>query len=447
MSGPNSESFKRYLNTLPKVYNAEFNRVIRALLLSIAASDDEIKTQIQNAKDQLFVRTATGKNLDELANSLGVSRPLALGLTDNEFQELVPNLSLKPKQIKKAFYDTADIFWGPLFSRTNITSNNVAPFNLNVGDEIKLRVDNGDIQTVKVLTGDFDTPGAATAEEVVTILSKIDGITAIVLEDALSGDKSVNIRTNTPGSVGILEVITSSGIGVSKLDFTVGEYDILTLDQRVSIYNINPHEIIMELPAIVPALRRTLKGSHHFHEDATLEPPKGTAQGIWAGSFLFDPNGTAGNFTVTSQKALLTQSISKGDILTSITVDDNSNFTSGTGKLIFGFGLTAQEVPVTYRGIPNSNTILIDPGYSFENDHPIGTAVNVILNEEAYVPRRNGVDLAVYLTSPSGAREIVQVILDSLKAAGIILRFVILAPKYKYLLDNPYLSEDNAPSM
>jgi hypothetical protein len=113
---------------------------------------------------------------------------------------------------------------------------------------------------------------------------------------------------------------------------------------------------------------------------------------------------------------------------------------------ILNFGRATEEVPIRYRGVPNSNTILIDPSYVFENDHAAGESINVISSQMPYIPRKSGVDLAIYFTSPSGAREIVEQILDTLKAAGIIIRFLVLAPKYKYLIDNPYLSDDDAPS-
>lgn len=442
MSGLQDEAFKKYLATLPSVFKPEFNPVFRALLLAIASSDAEICQQVQNGKDQLFIRTASGAKLAELAQSLGVAKPATLGLTDTEFQELVPNLSLKPKQLKKSFYDTADVFWGPLFSRANIITNNIATYNLNVGDELTFAIDNGLQQTVKVLTGDIATPGAATAEELVILLSKLNQITAEVIEDSITGNKTVNLRTNTPGAVGSIEVFASSGIGTSKVDFTIGKFDILDLNQRVAVYNINPNELLIEIPAIVPALRRTLKGSHHFHQDGTLEPPKGAQQGIWAGSFLFNPTGTNGNFTITGQKAIIQQAVNKGQVLTSLSVDSTSSFNATSGTLVFGFGTTTQEVPVGFRGVPNSNTILIDPSYTFANDHPIGTTINVISDQKAYTPTRDGTDLAFYLTSPSGARDIVEGILKTLAAAGVKVKFLVLAPTYKYLLDNPYISDD-----
>lgn len=437
---------KRYVNTLPRTFKPDSNEVILALLLALSEVDAETENQVDAAKDQLFVRTATGKQLDKLANSLGVSRPQTLGLTDTEFQNLIPNLSLKPKQIKKSFYDTADVFWGPSFSRANLTSSNAGPFNLLIGDTFTLKVDGKAEQTVKILTGDIAISGAATASEVQAILSKFTGVTVTIQTDPITLDQFINVRTNTPGSVGSVEFTGGTGVGSSKVDFTLKEYTILDLSQRVSIYNINPNELLIEIPAIIPTLRRTLKGSHHFHADSTLEPPRGTTNTIWAGSFLFNPDGSSGTFTVTSQRSTIQQVIQKNTVVPSLLVADTSLFTQTSGFLIFGFGSDKEEQPVRFRGVPNSNTILLDPAYTFQYDHAIGTTVNVISDQAPYTPKRSGTDLAVYLTSPSGSRTIVQGILDTLKAAGIIINFVVLAPSYKYIIDNPYLDTDDAPS-
>lgn len=442
-----SDSLKRYIDTVPKVFRPAHNRVISALLQALAESDDEIQTQIQNAKGQNFVRTATGQNLDRLANSLGVSRPPTLGMSDTDYQNLIPNLSLKPKQIKKAFYDTADIFWGPLFSRANITSNNSGPFDVSAGDEFDVIIDGSGTQRIKVLTGDIASPGAATAAEIQVILSRIVGATTQILKDSLTGNERINIRTNTPGSVGTVEILgTSTMVGPTKLDFDIGPVDILDLPQRVSIYNIDADTLLIEIPSIVPVLRRTLKGSHHFHLDGTLEPEVPPANGIWVGSFFFNPSGSGGAFTVTSQTATLQQTINKGDVLTSLTVDDTSKIVNPSGVLMLNFGRMTQEVPIKYRGVPNANTILIDPSYVFKNDHASGQIINVISAQEPFTPNKDGSDYAIYLTSPSGAREVVQEILATLAAAGIIVKFLILAPKYKYLIDNPYLPDDDAPT-
>ena len=437
----NSNSLNRFFNTIPSTFNPELNRVMYALIYAIALSDDDVEASIADAKAQLFVRTATGQNLEALGKSLGVAKPQSLGLTDTEFQELIPNLSLKPKTIRKAFYDTADIFWGPLYSRANVKTNNFAPFNVQVGDQISVSVNNGLLQNIKVLNGDLAANGTATSAELVNILSRVVGATPSIQTDSLTGHDFINLRTNTPGSTGSIEIYPSSMLGTAKVDFTIGTFDILKLDQRVVVYNINPNELLVEIPAVIPALRRTLRGSHHFHADATIASPVPPNNGIWQGSFMFSPNGQMNNFTVSKQHCALQQTISKGQIYTSVAVDNNSSFLQPSGDLIFDFGTDSQEGPVKYRGIQNVDTVLIDPGYVFKFDHASGSSMNVISSRQPYTPDKTGKDLAIYMTSPSGARSVVQTILASLAAAGIIVNFQVLAPTYKYIIDNPYTDD------
>ncbi|MCG3175463.1 MAG: hypothetical protein MOGMAGMI_00392 [Candidatus Omnitrophica bacterium] len=437
----------RYIRTIPKAFKPGENPIITAFLKAFSTTDGEVAQQIENTKAQLFVRTAEGTNLDKLANSLGVSRPVELGLDDSKFQELIPNLSLKPKQIRKSFYDTADVFWGPLFSRANVTSNNAALYNIVVGDEFKLRVDGRAEQTVKVLASDILNPGNATAEEVQLILNKFEGLTVSIIEDALTGDEVLNIRTNTPGPQGSIEILPSSGFGIGKVDFDTVKTILLNQDQRVMIYEIRPNEVIVEIPAIVPALRRILTGSHHFHADSTLESPIAPENGIWEGSFFYDVSGSQLSFTVTSQNAITEELVIKNNIKTSVIVDDTSKIIEPFGLLVFGWGTERQEQPVRYRGIPNSKTVLIDPSYLFKFDHPIGEYINVLSATTPYIPRKAGQDLPIYMTSPAGARAAVEQILRSLAAAGVIVNFIILKPSYKYLIDNPYVSDDDAPSI
>jgi hypothetical protein len=432
-------ALEKFVNTIPSIYKPDSNPVINALLTAIATSDDDVQNSIFLAKDQLFVRTATGNNLNILGKSLGVQRPPTLGLQDNEYQNLIPNLSLKPRQIRKAFYDTADVFWGPLFSRANVNSLNSAPYDLNIGDTFILAVDNKAPQTITVLTGDVQILGSATIEEAQTILSRFVGVTVDIETDLQTGNQTLNIRTNTPGPVGAIDILGGNGFSNSKINFLSGHYNILSLDQRVAVYEISPNEITIEIPAVVPALKRTLRGSHHFHQDATLASPVPPANGIWQGSFFYNPTGSEETVTITSQKCSLQQIVLKNSVNVGIAVDDNSNFKNSSGEIFIGYGTSAQEGPIRYRGLPNKNTILIDPGYSFLFDHQIGTTINVVSQDKPYVPRVDGQDLAIYLTSPSDARNIVEAILESLAAAGIVITFVILAPKYRYLIDNPYL--------
>jgi hypothetical protein len=431
-----SDKVERYFLNAPRIINARFNPIVKALFEAWAISDENIVEEIKNTKDQIFVRTASGQYLDRLASGLGVSRPASLGLLDSDFQELIPNLSLKAKQVRQIFYDTMDVFWGPLFSRANVTSLNFEPFNVIIGDKLQVTINHSITEEVEALPGDIAISGAATAEELAAIFSRLKNATPSVIEDQISGNKFINLRTNTPGSRGSIEVLSSSMVGGAKVDFPLEEVDILDLDQRTVVYEITHRELIIEIPAFVPTLRRILRGSHHFHQDETLEAPIPPNNGVWAGSFLFNPGGSA--FSLTGQKTTISENLEAGSVYTKVTVASGNNIPDEKGFIMFDFGRSTQEFPVPYIARPNNNTILLDPSYVFQKTHLSGASINFIEDRQAYKPRTTGADLPIYFTSPVSARTIVQGLLETLAAAGVVVVFKILLPKYKYLVENPY---------
>lgn len=422
---------------LPSHFKSESNPNWKALVAALAESDQSILTQLANTKAQLFVKTAEGTFLDRLGNSLGVSRPAELGLLDADYQQLIPNLSLKPKQLTKTFYDTLDVFWGPTFSRANILSQNVAPFNVSVGDTFEVKIDGTRTARITARIGDISVNGMATAEEIQAIVGAIEGLTVDIVEDTSTGNKRLNIRTDTPGARGSLEITPTKAFpGVGWLAGT--RVRVTDLPQRTVIYQVEPGTMVIELPAVVPTLRRTLKGSHHFHDTAAIEPAVPPANGVWAGSFLYST--TQQPFVVTARKCVLEQEILKGSVLSQITVSDTTVLPPDGGNLIFDFGKETQEQPVGYVTIPNSKTILVDPGHTFSFGHKINSEINFLLPNQTtpYEPRRTGEDLAIYLTSPGNSRSVVQDLIEQLAAAGITVTFVILLPEYKYICDNPF---------
>jgi hypothetical protein len=425
------KKFERYQKTLPSTYRVGTNPVITALIKTIADSDDVIIEQQQAVREQRYTISASGKYLEGLGSNVGVNRPTELGLIDDDYRRLIPVLSYRSKQIRKTFYDLLDIFWSPLFSRANVTTQNVADFALNIGDEIKVKINDGETQVIKVRTSDLAVDGTATAAEAATLLSRLKGATISIITDVTTGDKAINVRSDAVGPSGSVEFLASSGIGGAKLDFELKRILIVDLDQRVSIYEIENRELLIEIPAILPVVKRSLKGSHHFHADSTLE-------GDFVGSFLFSPKGSK-SFNVTRQRAQLQAEIQAGNVYTTLTVDDTSLFENTSGYLIFNFGKNTEEQPVKYIAVPNTNTILIDPSHKFENTHIVGSYVNVIINSlQPLTPRISGDDYAIYMTSPAQSRVLVQELVKSLAAAGVIITFIIKLPEYKYLCTNPY---------
>jgi hypothetical protein len=433
------DAVAKMLNDLPQVFNAKVNPVIKALVTAWATSDQDILTQLDNTKAQLFVKTANGTYLDKLASAVGVSRPANTGINDTVFSQLIPNLSFKNKQIYKAFYDTMDVFWGPLYSRANITGTLSAPFNVTIGQTFSISVDGQMAQFITVKTGDVANNGAATAQEVIDFLNQINTITASLLL-LNTGEQQINIRTNTPGLRGSLLVDDTNNL--PGVGFPTALMTLTQQSQRVAAYQLNPGEVILEIPAFVPVTRDTLLGSHHFHADDTLASPVPSANGVWQGSFFYSTTQTP--FVPTSKTAVLNQSISQGAFLNTLTVSSTAGLPTSGGSLVINFGQNAEEHGLKYFAVLNSQTIEIDASYFFQNDHSPGEVLNVLMpnTNSPYAPRVAGQDLAMYMPSEVDARTSVQTLLETIAAAGIVVKFIILLPHYDYIIASPFANTD-----
>ncbi len=358
------DKFSRMLKNLPSFYRAEANTVVRGLLKSWGLSDDQIEVQLKNTKDQLFVETAEGRNLDRLGSNVGVDRAPELGLDSNDFRKLIPVLSFYPKQVRKTIIDLLDVFWGPNFTRPNINSGNTETFNfgpatleggtanfrqgeklvkgsgtnflstIQPGDYIKpssadgksyqkvsaviddetlqlslawkgnvsisspisigvtrnlsYRVDGREETTIRFIPNAFSDLSAVTINELVTYINSqqehSQNITASTFQDPISGSK-LNIRTNTPGLQGSIKITGGDANDPSRLNFNLDT----EIETRAKVIEVNPNEIVVQIPSSVPVLRRYLKGSAH---------PRDVKATISSDNEVFDFSGLGANSTL-----------------------------------------------------------------------------------------------------------------------------------------------------
>jgi hypothetical protein len=160
--------FERMVKSLPSFYRAEVSIMLGGLLKSWGISDDEVEVQIQNTKDQLFVKTAEGRYLNRLGTNVGVDRPSELGMDDPTFQNLVPVMSFFPKQVRGTIISLLDVFWGPGFTRPNLNSGNPESYDFGPSSTIsgtanfrkdrKLILGTGTQFTVELSVGDYIKP-------------------------------------------------------------------------------------------------------------------------------------------------------------------------------------------------------------------------------------------------------------------------------------------------
>lgn len=360
-----ADKFTRMARSIPNLYKPETNTYIRGLLKAWGLLDDQITVEIQNTKEQLFVATALGKNLDRLGSNVGVTRVAELGIEDKDFRRLIPILSFYPKQVRQTIIALLDVFWGESFTRPNISSGNTETYDfgpevaltgtltfkkdellvkgvgtnflaeIQPGDYIKpsaasgllyakvsgvldnntlqlsiawandtivntpgqlgpvqtleYRVDDLTTKTIRFIPNAFEDLTAVTLEELVNFINSTlehkTLITASIFSDPIAGSK-LNIRTNTPGLRGSIQILGGTANAPLLLNFALD----LQTETRIKVVEVNPNEIVIQIPSSVPVLRRTLKGAAH---------PRESKATIVSNRELFDFSGIGPTSTLT----------------------------------------------------------------------------------------------------------------------------------------------------
>lgn len=212
------EAFDLLASKFPKRYGVKGTEYLRGLLEAFATGDGYIASQIEAARDNLIAVTATGSYLDRRAGLYGIVRGQGAGLLDGDFQKLIPKLGFSPKQITNIMLQLVDTIYGPYASHANTTSSISEPYVMEDGFNLKVRVDDTEINVV-FETEDFLNISTATAQEIATAISKKTAgrLIGSVLTNARTGEKFLNIRTSTIGAQGFIQVI--GGDAQAKLRF------------------------------------------------------------------------------------------------------------------------------------------------------------------------------------------------------------------------------------
>lgn len=361
---------------VPGIYKPQTNAMVKGLLYAWSYEDDQIVQAIQDAKEQIYVKTAQFQYLDSLGSNVGVFRPSSIGLADAQYRELIPALSFYPKQVVPTIRKVLSVFFGA--NNPLVKVNEVNP------NEIVIQIPASVPALRRSLKGSqhfHDYRGTITAVDNIGKTVTVDiGITKALTVDEIQnayfgvGNKDYPILSNSAGSTGVTIQFAAS-IDLSGL--TAGD-----------VFNV--------------------AGVNNY-----------------PGSFV--PNKLA-TFTVTKKRGTIGQALTAGNIYPILTMQDASGIPDTTGKVVFNYGMPNQEGPINYFGRPNNSTILLDPSYVFTKDHTIGEVVNVsVLPYQA--PRIDGSDYSVYLVGVEAARILAQQIVENVLAVGIVVRWIVVDPK------------------
>jgi len=211
------EAFEQLASKFPKRYRVKGTAYLQGLLKALAEGDFYIATQVEAVRDNLLVITASGKNLDRLASNYGVERGRATGVQDDDFKRIIPVMGMSQKQIITTLQKIIDVIYGPYASHANSTCSVPAPYKITNNPFLLVRVDGSDVR-IDFRATDAADPNFATAQELATVVSeRTEGkVIGSVVTNVRTGEEFVNIRTQTIGPQGFIQVLGGDAQAVMR---------------------------------------------------------------------------------------------------------------------------------------------------------------------------------------------------------------------------------------
>lgn len=124
-------------------------------------------------------------------------------------------------------------------------------------------------RTIRFSPNAFTDLTSITAKELVTFINQSPEHSQYIegdeYFDPLSGNK-LNIRTKTPGLQGSVQVTGGTANSPGMLNFPLVEAHEI----KAAVYELNPNEVVVQIPSSVPILRRSLRGSVHPKKVKTI---------------------------------------------------------------------------------------------------------------------------------------------------------------------------------
>lgn len=220
MADETGNQYKRLRKFLNPVIKGKFTE---SILSAFAIGDQVNADNVVLLKKNLFVATATGKFLDNLLASWGLTRPIGIGMSDDAFRQLGIG-ETNVKLVEDAYLNTLEAFYGADSVRPYVISGKQQFYNLEEGDTLYISADNRDPIVVTFKAKDFANIHKATAIEVAAIITKTAisynyPVTGSVYEDQALNQTYVKIQSTTRGT--LANVTVRGGEAQVKLQFAI----------------------------------------------------------------------------------------------------------------------------------------------------------------------------------------------------------------------------------
>lgn len=157
---------RQYLN--PYIKGPTVDAVLTALATGNAAY---LIDNVRAVNDQLYIATASGRYLDEALSAYGITRPPAVGLSDDVFRQIGIEVKNR-KQVRDLINNLLNAIFGDEYVRASNQARAFEPYNLKDGDTLIINFDDKNTVAVEFDTAQFQNIAAATAQEVADAITK-----------------------------------------------------------------------------------------------------------------------------------------------------------------------------------------------------------------------------------------------------------------------------------
>ena len=210
---------RSYLNPLFK------GKTVDAVLEALAVGSSSYQVNsISQVHDQLYLATAQGIYLDQLAAEYEITRPPQVGIGDDVFREIAIEIKNR-KAVRDLINKLLLAMFGDQLVKASSPARVLEPYNLQDQDTLILAFDDQAPITILFNTAEFSSIAAATAQEVADAITKSlrrvnHTGTAIVSNDGAGN--YVRIFSDTIGPASNVTILGGRSQNALKFDTTVG---------------------------------------------------------------------------------------------------------------------------------------------------------------------------------------------------------------------------------
>lgn len=201
---------------LPEVYKTPVGTVLNSLLASMSDEDQGLIDTSTEARKELFLTTATGTYLTNLASTYGFTVPRQSGFNTESIRKIAIPAIFLPKQILSTFNAIAEAFYVRDVLHPSFQSPIPEPYSLKDGDDISFETESG--TTTIVFRASFvSNINSVTAGELAGLINAQQNLVfADILFDRALNANVLKISGNGYGSNAKIRVFSGSAQSVLK---------------------------------------------------------------------------------------------------------------------------------------------------------------------------------------------------------------------------------------